>query len=80
MVTPVMSISWKLSRPSRLTANVAGDGNHGNGIHVCGGDTSDQVGSARSGGSHADADLSGGSRVAVRRVGSSLLVGGQDVT
>ena len=59
---------------------MAGDGNDGNRIHVCGGDTSDQIGSARSGGSHADTDLSGGSRIAVRRVGSSLLMGGEDVT
>ena len=60
--------------------HVGCDGNDGNRIHVCGGDTSDQIGSAWSGGSHADADLSGGSRIAVRRVGSSLLMGGEDVT
>ena len=63
----------------QVLAHVAGDEHHRGRIHVGGGDTGGQVGGAGAGSGHADAHLAGGAGVAVRRVGSALLVGGQDV-
>ena len=57
--------------------HVAGDRDHGDTVHVCSGDTGDQIGRAGAAGGEAYAHLSGGARIAVRRVGGALLMGCQ---
>ena len=51
----------------------------GHRVHVGVGDRRDEVGGARAGGRHADADLAGGAGVALGRVAGALLVADQDV-
>ena len=60
--------------------DVAGDGDHGDRVHIRGCNASDQVGRARARGRQAHADLAGRTGIAVCRVRSALLVGGQYVT
>ena len=55
--------------------HVGRDGHHGNRIHLSGGDSRDEIGGSGTGGRQADAHLSGRSRIAVRRMGSPLLMG-----
>ena len=57
--------------------NIAGDGHHGDGVQISGGDAGDQVGSAGAGGGDTHAHLTGGTGIAVSSVGSALLMGGQ---
>ena len=59
--------------------HVAGDEHHGGRIHVGRGDARGKVGAPRAGGGKAHAHFAGGTGIAVRRVGSALLVRGQDV-
>ena len=59
--------------------HVAGDGNQGNGVQICGSDTGDQVGRTRTGGGDDYADLTGGTCIAVRSVCCALLVCCDDV-
>ena len=63
----------------QVVGHVAGDGHHGNRIHIGGGDACDQVGGAGAAGGETYADLAGGSGVTVGRVGRALLMGRQDV-
>ena len=56
---------------------VAGNGDHGNRIDVSGGDAGDQVGGTGAGGSDDHADLTGGTGIAVSRMGRALLVSGE---
>ena len=65
--------------PEQRQADVAGDRDERDRIHMSGGDAGDQVGRAGSAGSEADAHLSGGAGVPVRGVGSALFVAGQDM-
>ena len=69
----------KRVRPEHLAGDVAGDADDGNRVKHCGGDARDQVGSAGAAGGDADADLAGGTRVAIGHVGRALLVAHQDV-
>ena len=78
-VMPWMSASWKASVPIAGAGHLAGDRDHRHRVHVRVGDRRDQVGRARAGGGHADADLAGGLRVAGGGVPGALLVADQDV-
>ena len=60
-------------------AHIAGDRNQRHGIHVCRGNPGDKVGCTRAGGRKAYAHPSGCPRVSVRRMGSALFMGGQDM-
>ncbi len=62
-----------------LGGDLAGDADHGNGVHHGGGDAGDEVGGAGAGGSDGDADFAGGAGVSVSHMGGSLLVADQDV-
>ena len=57
--------------------HIAGDGYHGNGVHICCGNTSYEIGGARTAGGEADAYLSGGTGIPVGSMGSALLMTGQ---
>ena len=59
--------------------HLAGDRDDRHRVHVRVGDRRDQVGRARAGGGHADADLAGGLRVPLGGVAGALLVADQDV-
>ena len=59
--------------------HVAGDGHHGHTVHIGGRDAGHEIGRTGAAGRHADADFAGGPGIAVRRVGSTLFVGGQIV-
>ena len=61
-------------------ADVAGDRDHGDGIHISRGNAGIKVGCARAGGRDANAGLAGGARVAVRRVGRTLFMCGQNMS
>ena len=61
------------------SGHVAGNGNQRDGIDVSGGNAGDQVGGTGAGGGDTDADLTGGSCVAVSGVGSALFMGSKDV-
>ena len=61
----------------QVGGNVAGEGHHGDAVHIGGGDAGDQVGGARAAGGQHHAGAAGGAGIAVRRVGRALLVGGQ---
>ena len=58
---------------------VCRDRHYRNGVHISCCDSCYQIRSPRAGGSHADAYLSGGPGISVRRMGSALLMGGQNV-
>ena len=57
--------------------HVGRDGHNRNRIHIGGGNTGHQVGGTGAGGSHAYAHLAGSPGIAVCRMGSPLLMGGQ---
>ena len=61
-------------------ADVAGDGNHRNGVHVCGRDAGDQIGCTRTGRSEYNTNLTGCACIAICRMGSALLMRRQDMT
>ena len=61
----------------RRKVHVCRDRDNRDGIHVCGGDSGDQVGRAGTAGGHADPDLSRGPGIAVRRMRRPLFMGGQ---
>ena len=61
--------------PDQAGTDVAGDGNHRNGVHVCRCDARDQIGRARAACCQTHANLTGGAGIAVRRVGCALFVG-----
>ena len=63
--------------PDQAGADVAGDGDHRDGIHISGGNARDQVGRARARSGQAYADPTGRAGVTVRRVGCALFVGCQ---
>ena len=58
---------------------VAGNKHHRGGIHIRRGDAGCEVGAARARGGEAYTHLAGGAGIAIGRVGSTLLMGGQDV-
>ena len=58
-------------------ADVAGDGNHGDRVHIRGGDAGDQIGRARAARGQTDAGFAGCAGISVRRVRRALLVCGQ---
>ncbi len=58
--------------------HVAGDGDHGHGVQLGGGDAGHEVGGAGAAGAEADADLAAGAGVAVGRMGGALLVADED--
>ena len=60
-----------------VSGDLAGDGHHGDRIHVGVGDPGHQVGGPRSGGGHAYAYAAGDPRVAVGGMGRPLLVAGE---
>ncbi len=62
-----------------FAADLAGDGDDGDGVEHGGGDAGDEVGGAGAGGGDADADLAGGAGVAVGHVRGALLVADEDV-
>ena len=66
--------------PDQAGADVAGDGDHRDGIHVSCGNARDQIGRARAGGGEAHADPAGRAGIAVRRVGGALLMGCQNMS
>ena len=59
--------------------HLAGDGDHGDGVHHCAGDAGSQIGGAGAGGGGADADLAGGPGVAVGGHSGGLFVAYQDM-
>ena len=63
----------------QATSDLAGDGNHGNGVQVCISDWGNQVGCAWARGCNADANASSNLRVAGCCVACALLVAHQDV-
>ena len=67
-------------RADGVHADLTGDDDHRNGIHVRVGDRGDHVGGARTGGDDAHADLSGGQRIAFGRMARGLLVTHQHET
>ena len=59
--------------------HVAGDGHHGHGVHVGGGDAGDEVGGAGAAGGQYYAGAAGSTRVAVGRMGSTLFMSSDDM-
>ena len=59
--------------------HIARDGNERGGVEVGGGDAGHKVGGTGARGGNDDADLAGGAGITVGCVGSSLLMGGQDM-
>ena len=59
--------------------NVGSDRYNRDGIHIGCGDTGNQIGSTGAGSSHTDANLSCGTGITVRCMGSTLLMGSQHV-
>ena len=78
-VMPMMSVSWKASRPSMAREHLPGDGDDGRAVHVRRGETGHEVGRAGARGRHAHAGTAGSAGVAVGRVGGGLLVPHQHV-
>ena len=62
----------------RSGGDLAGDGDHRNGVHVGVGDTGDEIGGARTGGGHDHADFTGGAGVSFGHEGSTLFVTGEN--
>ncbi len=60
--------------PQQLHRNIAGNGHHGDAVHIGGGDSGDQISCAGAGGGDHHPRLSGGTGIAVGGVGGSLLV------
>ena len=60
--------------PIECGCDLAGDGDHGDGVHVGIGDSGDEIGGTRTGGGHADADFARGARVAIRSERGGLFV------
>ena len=58
--------------------NLSRDGDHGNGVHKGIGDSRDQVGRSGAGGGHDDADLAGGTSIALGHEGATLFVTGEN--
>lgn len=59
--------------------DLAGDGDEGDAVEECIGETADEVGGAGAGGGDADAGEAGGARVALGGEDAALLVAGEDV-
>ena len=59
--------------------HVARDGDERGGVEVCGGNARHEVRGARARSGDDDADLAGGTGIAVGRMGGSLLMSGQDM-
>ena len=79
MVMPEMSASWNASVPISAAADLSGDRNDRNGVHLRVGQRGHQVGGAGTGGRHADTDLAGGLCVSGGGVTGTLLVADEDV-
>ncbi|KAG0770979.1 hypothetical protein G6F22_016901 [Rhizopus arrhizus] len=62
-----------------LTGHLPADDDHGDGIHIGGGDAGDGIGHARAAGHEADADLLRRARIGIGGVHGSLLVTNQDM-
>ena len=60
--------------------DLAGDGNHRNGVHVGIGDTRDEIGGAWAGSGHHDADFAGRARIAFGHESSTLFMAGKNGT
>ena len=58
----------------QIIGNIAGNGHHGNGVHIGCRNTGNQIGSARSAGCQTDPAFAGASRIAVCRMGCPLLM------
>ena len=80
IVMPEMSASWKASVPISAAADLAGDRDHRDRIHVRVGQRRDQIGGAGTRRRHAHADLAGGVRVSTGGMPRALLVADQHVT
>ena len=74
-----MSISWKASLPISAPGTLPVMATIGIGVELRGADAGDEVGGARAGRAHADADPAGRAGVAVGGVGAALLVADEDV-
>ena len=61
--------------PQQVGGDLPGNGHHGDGVHIGGGDAGGQVGGTGAAGGKAHAHLAGGSGIAVGGVGGPLLVG-----
>ena len=57
----------------QVALHLPGNGHDGNGIHIGGGDSGDQVGGARAGGHHADPNLAGDPGIAGSHMAGVLL-------
>lgn len=66
-------------RADKRGAHLAGDGHHGNGVHLGVHEGGHQVGCAGAGGGDTHADLAGRHGVAFRRMPCSLLMAHEDV-
>ena len=78
-VMPMMSVSWKASRPDHGARHLAGDRDHRRVVHVRRGEAGHQVGGARPRGGDAHARPPARAGVAVGGVGRGLLVPHQHV-
>ena len=79
IVMPVMSASWNASLPTTGRRDLAGDGDHGDRVHLRVGERGDQVAAAGAGRGHGDAHLAGRPRVSLGGVAGPLLVAAQHV-
>ena len=78
-VMPMMSVSWKASRPIIGAGHLPGDRDDRRVVHVRGGEAGHQVGGPRPGGGDAHAGPPRGAGIAVGGVRRGLLVPHQDV-
>ena len=76
--TSTIGVSWNASLPSTLRADLAGDGDDRDRVHLGVGEAGDEVGRAGAAGGDADAGLAGGAGVAVGHEPAALLVPRQD--
>ena len=75
-----LNVSFLEAVPAQQAGgNVSGKGNHRHAVHISGGDAGDQVGGTRTAGGQHHTGAARCAGVTVCRMGSALLVGGQDM-
>ena len=65
--------------PQEIPAHIARDRHNGDGIHICSGNPGNQIGGAGAGSRKYNAGLTGGTRIAVRRMGGALFMCGENM-
>ena len=75
-----LNVSFLEAVPAQQAGgNVSGKGNHRHAVHISGGDAGDQIGGTRAAGGQHHTGAARCAGVTVCRMGSALLVGGQDM-